>query len=133
MVANPLKVPKEIYALAASVHNANDLLPPLDYHSAVILMAHDLQRDSANLKAALASEAGYIGILGPKKRSDKMLDKLATNEDTMRLKHIFAPVGLDTGATSPEEIAVAMIAEIRAYYSGRVGGFLRDRQGPIND
>ncbi|MDG2450300.1 MAG: XdhC family protein, partial [Saprospiraceae bacterium] len=46
---------------------------------------------------------------------------------------IHAPIGLDTGATSPEEIAIAMVAEIRAFYSQRDGGFLRDRSETIHE
>lgn len=134
LVANPLQVEKDVYELAASVQHPDKELPALDHYSAIVLMAHDLVRDTANLKKALASAAGYIGILGPKKRSDQMLAAMKEESiQTYTADRIFAPVGLDTGATSPEEIAIAIVAEIRAFYSRREGGFLRHRPLPIND
>ena len=54
-------------------------------------------------------------------------------ESRTRSTGLFGPVGLDIGSETPEEIALALAAEIRAVLSGRSGGFLRDRPGPLHD
>lgn len=103
-----------------------------DNHTVALLMSHDYATDKIHLLNCLNEEQlNYIGILGPRKRTDKMLKELSVSEDQQ--KRIFSPIGLDTGAGSPEEIAVAIAAEIRTYFSGRKGGHLRERTLPIND
>ncbi len=105
---------------------------PVDDFTAVVLLAHDYSTDLENLKKSLAARAPYIGVLGPKKRWLKMTQTLETQPDLMEESGLFAPVGLDIGANTPEEIAMSIIAEIIAFFSGRAGGFLRDRAEPIH-
>ena len=106
-----------------------------DDFTAFILMAHDLNTDKTNLKTALKSKVKYIGMLGPKKRRIRIIEELEqegfgiSKEDKNR---IFNPVGLDIGATTPEEIAISAIAEITAFFNHRAGESLRYRKGPIN-
>ncbi|MBV8887911.1 MAG: XdhC family protein, partial [Chroococcidiopsidaceae cyanobacterium CP_BM_RX_35] len=50
-----------------------------------------------------------------------------------QLQRLFAPVGLDIGADTPEAIALAIVAEIQAVLANRCGGLLKDRKGPIHD
>ncbi len=81
--------------------------------SAVVTLTHDPKIDDPALQAALASPAYYIGALGSRKTHQKRLKRLEDQglkpED---LKRIHGPVGLDLGGTSPEEIALAIMAEI---------------------
>jgi len=133
VVSNPIKIGKELHHVADQILNQKKEFPGMDFHSAVLLMAHDYNTDKENLTQALGSLAPYIGILGPKKRSGKMIAELAAAGIKLDDQRVFAPVGLDTGATSPEEIAVSILAEIRTFYSKRSGGFLKKRQLPIND
>jgi len=82
----------------------------------------------------LPSPAAYIGMLGPRKRADKIFDAMAAEgylvgeEDRRR---IYAPAGLDIGAATPEEIALSILAEVRSHFSGRNGASLRSREGSI--
>ncbi|HEX2972930.1 MAG TPA: XdhC family protein, partial [Tepidisphaeraceae bacterium] len=82
------------------------------------------------------SSLRYIGILGSRERTGQLLVGLAQEGVGITERHlqrVFGPVGLDIGADTPEEIALSIVAEIKASLSGRQGGFLRDRQTPIHD
>jgi xanthine dehydrogenase accessory factor len=109
----------------------------IDKNSAVILMAHSLITDKNNLAQVVFSNAKYIGLLGPKSRSVRIFEELTAEKQlifTDELKtRIFAPVGLDLGATNPEAIALSIVAEIKMVFSGRSGQSLRDRITPINE
>jgi xanthine dehydrogenase accessory factor len=108
----------------------------IDARTAVVLMTHNYAHDLELLRFLLPSPAPYVGLLGPKARTDRLLADLAASghapapHETERLH---APVGIDIGAEAPEEIALAILAEIRAVLAGRRGGKLRDRAGAIHD
>jgi xanthine/CO dehydrogenase XdhC/CoxF family maturation factor len=100
-----------------------------------LLMSHNYSHDLALLRFLLASPAHYIGVMGPRKRTERMLSEL--NEDTYRLEEsdlarLYSPVGLDIGANTSAEIAVSIIAEMRAMLDARRGGLLRERRGSIH-
>jgi xanthine/CO dehydrogenase XdhC/CoxF family maturation factor len=104
-------------------------------NTACVLMSHNYEYDRDVLKKLLTSEAPYIGILGPRKRFDKMKDEfeqegLILNSDD--LLKIHSPIGLDIGAEAPDEIAISIVAEIQSKFSHRSGGFLKYRNGPIH-
>jgi xanthine/CO dehydrogenase XdhC/CoxF family maturation factor len=109
-------------------------LPAIDAYTAVLLMSHDYRTDMENLKKVLPSAASYIGMLGPRKRADKIFDAMAAEGYLMGeadRRRIYAPAGLDIGAATPEEIALSILAEIRSHFSGRNGAPLRLREGSI--
>lgn len=133
--ANPHKLSRAIFQQADEV-KPKEAPVEIDDYTACILMAHDYKTDLDNLRRLLSTAAPYIGMLGPRKRTDKMLDELATEGITLSERdheRLHSPVGLDIGALSPEEIALSVLAEIRAYFSGREGGFLKLRQGTIHE
>lgn len=132
IVANPLKVSKQIFDLADKVINSSKTPIQPDDYSVALLMSHDYKTDIENLIKLQSHDLKYIGLLGPKTRKEKMLIQLKEESINVRQDNIFGPMGLDTGATSPEEIAVSIIAEIRACFAGRHGGKLRDRQTSIH-
>ncbi len=104
--------------------------------AAAVVMTHNYPQDVQWLSWLLSSPAAYIGMLGPRARTGRIVQELQSQGlriDPERMARIFGPVGLDIGAGSPEEIAVSILAEIRAVLSRRPGGFLRQREGPIND
>jgi xanthine dehydrogenase accessory factor len=111
------------------VNKRNPQQPVIDDYTAVLLMSHDYNTDKANLELVLPSAAGYIGILGPHKRADKLFSELAVGED--QRARIYAPAGLDIGAATPEEIALSILAEVRSHFARRKGCSLRYREGSI--
>ncbi len=85
----------------------------LSAFDSAIIMSHQFEHDQRYLQTLLASELKYIGLLGPTKRRDKLLE----NCDSHFSQHhgrVFGPIGLDIGSDSPETIALAIIAEIQA-------------------
>ena len=108
----------------------------IDEYTAVILMSHDYKTDKINLSKALLTNTPYIGLLGPKVRAEKIFSEMEDKDKPLseeNRQRIYAPAGLDIGALSPEEIALSLIAEIRAVFSKRDGGFLRLRQDTIHE
>ena len=103
-----------------------------DARTAVVLMTHNYLHDRALLEQLLPSPVRYLGVLGPKRRTERLLSEMppGTAGDGA-LSRLHSPVGLDIGADTPETIALSVIAGIQAVAAGRSGGFLRDRSGPI--
>lgn len=84
-----------------------------DARSAVVTLSHDPKLDDPALRAALASDAFYIGCLGSRRTHGKRLERLAAaGFDDGSLARLHGPVGLDIGASSPAEIATAILAEM---------------------
>lgn len=107
-----------------------------DDRTAGVIMTHNYQRDRFVLPALLASNAFYVGALGPKRRTEQLLEEIAAEGKTFtedRLARLFAPAGLDMGADTPEGIALSIIGEIQSVLRSRNGGHLRNRQGSIYD
>ena len=110
--------------------------PGLDSRTAAILMAHDYKTDISNLKELIKSPAPYIGSLGPRKRFEKMLKELRAEGivfSEQEMSRIYAPCGLEIGANTPEEIATSIFSEILGAFSGKPGGMLREKSGPIHE
>ena len=103
--------------------------------SLVLVMNHHLERDRESLRFSLESNAGYIGVLGPRSRYDRLLSGLSRQgyvPDPTRLHVVRSPVGLSLGAETPSEIAVAVLAEIVALRRGFDGGFLSGSVGSLH-
>jgi xanthine dehydrogenase accessory factor len=94
-----------------------------------LLMSHNYAQDLALLRFLLASPARYIGVMGPRKRTERMLRELDAAAGMVRLH---SPAGLDIGANGPDEIALSIVAEMRAVLNGRRGRMLRERRGSIH-
>jgi xanthine dehydrogenase accessory factor len=102
-----------------------------------LLMSHNYSHDLELLKFLLTSPARYIGVMGPRKRTERMLSELAADDIAIRLEEfdtarLYSPAGLDIGANAPAEIALSIVAEMRAVLDGRCGGMLRERRGSIH-
>jgi len=107
----------------------------IDGQTAAVLMTHNYNYDLAALEQVLKTNCKYIGILGPKKRLDRMFNDLSDRDVTVggeKIKGIYAPVGLDIGAETSEEIALAVASEIKAVFSRRDGLSLRERTTEIH-
>ncbi|WP_192820414.1 XdhC family protein [Rufibacter sp. LB8] len=108
---------------------------PLDNRTAVLLMTHNYNYDLAMLRELLPLEIPYIGVLGPKKKLDRLLTELQETglEITQEMQQkLFGPTGLELGAETSEEIALSVLAEIKAVLAQAKGGFLREKNAPIH-
>ena len=120
-----------VVAAADEAFSRIDLTP----QSVLVIMTHHYPEDRALLRDGLRSTAPYIGLLGPRDRADRMLDELQAMGkpfSTSQLARLHAPVGLDIGAEGPEQVALAVVAEIVASTRNRPAGFLRERVGSIH-
>jgi xanthine/CO dehydrogenase XdhC/CoxF family maturation factor len=99
---------------------------PRDRQTYVVLKNHSLERDTAWIRRFIATDVPYIGVLGPRVRTQKILAKLgvADGPDSAR---VFGPVGLDVGADGPEQVGLSIVAELLAVHSGRKPQHLRER------
>jgi xanthine dehydrogenase accessory factor len=96
-----------------------------DADTAVVLIAHDYKIDLPVLRHVLQQDAGYVGVLGSRRRGGALLDFLrAEGIPPDCLARVRVPVGLDIGAESPAEVALSVLAEILAVRGGRAGGAL---------
>ncbi|PAW65967.1 MAG: hypothetical protein B9S34_09285 [Opitutia bacterium Tous-C1TDCM] len=106
-----------------------------DAGTLAVVMTHHYVHDGPILRDLLAGPAAYVGLLGPKKRAEKILADLAAAgaEITPAQRgRLHAPVGLDLGADAPEQVALAMLAEMQAFLAGRDARPLRERTRPIH-
>ena len=104
--------------------------------TAAVLMSHNFNYDREVMEKLLTTDVPYIGMLGPRKRFDKMQDEFKKDGlhfSAASLGRVHAPIGLDLGAETPDEIALAIIAEIKAYFTKGAGGFLKNKSGPIHE
>jgi xanthine dehydrogenase accessory factor len=86
---------------------------PLDAFTAVAALTHDPKIDDPALKAALEADCFYIGALGSRKTHERRVERLTgMGFAPFAMERIHAPIGLSIGAASPQEIAVAVLAEI---------------------
>jgi xanthine dehydrogenase accessory factor len=135
--------PRERWATSERVPSADEIavewpddalarLQP-DDGTAVVVLAHQDQIDLPALQTALGGDAFFVGAIGSRRtqgrRREALLELGIDESDVDRIR---GPVGLDVGAQTPAETAVAIMAEILAVRAGRAGGPLRERDGRIH-
>ena len=104
-----------------------------DHQTAVVVLTHDDKFDEPALKAALESEAFYVGALGSRRTTTRRRERLLeAGVAEAELDRIMGPCGLDIGADTQEETALAIMAEILAVRAGRGGGPLKDSKQRIH-
>ena len=105
----------------------------VDTRTVICVLTHDPKFDVPVLKASLATPAGYIGAMGSRRthnnRTARLKEEGVSEEELARIS---SPIGLDIGARTPEETAVAIAGEIIALRTGHSGGRLSERSGPIH-
>jgi xanthine/CO dehydrogenase XdhC/CoxF family maturation factor len=94
-------------------------------------MTHHFADDTDYLRTLLRSSARYIGVLGPRQRTERILGILR-GEGAVDESRIFGPVGLDIGTDGAEQVALSVVAEMLAVRSGRRPQSLRERRAPIH-
>jgi xanthine/CO dehydrogenase XdhC/CoxF family maturation factor len=108
-----------------------DLACHVDSRTAAIVKSHNYGRDFAALCQLLKLDLPYVGLLGPRKRRDQLLNAVL-DEGIAIDAEVFAPAGLDLGAETPEELALALVSEIQATFAGATAASLRNRKAPIH-
>jgi len=93
-----------------------------------VTMTHSYEADREWLRRLLRTGVPYIGVLGPRVRTQKLLAELGAAD----CERIFGPVGLDLGGEGPEQVALSIAAELLAFWSRRSPRPLREREGPIH-
>jgi len=109
--------------------------PAIPGGAAAVIMTHNFNNDVALAGRLFRSPAAFVGLLGPRAKSDLLLARLAEegiSPTKDQIARLHSPVGLDIGAETPEEIALAIISEIQAVLHDRPGTPLRLRDGPIH-
>ena len=133
------------YASAARFPDADRVLvcTPKDVCSNVtfthetlaLVMTHNYLRDRDLLELLLPSPSRYVGLLGPRKRTDQLIADLqekGVQPSVEQLARLYAPVGLDIGSEGPAEVALSILAEMQAVITHHRGGHLRERKRPIH-
>jgi xanthine dehydrogenase accessory factor len=104
---------------------------PLDGDCYAVVMNHNFADDQAYVRALVRSPVAYVGMLGPRQRTERILHNLAA-EGPFDEGRVYGPVGLDIGTDGAEQVALAVIAEILAVRSGRRVRSLRERRVAIH-
>jgi xanthine dehydrogenase accessory factor len=100
---------------------------------AVCILTHDNKFDVPAVKGALATDVGYIGVMGSRTTHAKRMQRLLeAGVDPDELARLMSPIGLDLGARTPEETAISICAEIIASRTGKTAPSLKDSEGPIH-
>jgi xanthine dehydrogenase accessory factor len=117
---------REPNSLAASV--------PLDRFAAAVSMAHAASHDRAYVHALLdVPTLRYLGVLGPRRRTLELLGGAPVAVAGALPPNVYAPIGLDLAAETPDEIALSIVSEIASVLAGRPPVSLRERGGPIHE
>ena len=123
---------------AQTIASAEELVGRVDpgADALVVVMTHHYVHDRPILRDLLSRPLAYVGLLGPRKRAEKILSDLGAAGLSISPKQraqLHAPVGLDLGADAPEQVALSIIAEMQAVLSGRNARPLRERTRPIHE
>jgi xanthine dehydrogenase accessory factor len=125
------RFPRAHAVVAAKAREVSEKVA-LSPHTMAVMMTHSLPQDRELLARLLPQPLRYLGVLGPRSRTDRLLAELSPAPTPAQLEKLHAPVGLDIGGEGADEIALSIVAELRAVLAEREGGKLRERQAPIN-
>lgn len=114
-----------------TVELAHELPSGWDEWTAAIVKSHNYGRDFAALQTLLPLDLRYVGLIGPRRRRNQLLSDLLELGVTINAG-FFAPAGLDLGAETPEEIALAIVSEVQRVFAGASGESLRERKVSIH-
>jgi xanthine/CO dehydrogenase XdhC/CoxF family maturation factor len=95
---------------------------PLDERDALVLCDHDTPDMEVLLRRALDGKAGYVAMMGSRRRAERVFSMLAESVSAEALSRLRVPAGLNIGGKAPGEIALSVVAEIIAVSHGRDGG-----------
>lgn len=113
------------------IHAISELHKEPDERTAVVVATHNFGRDCAALRYLLPLGLRYVGLIGPRRRRDEILIDVIDSGAELR-SELFAPAGLNVAADTPQEIALAIAAEIQTVFAGGTAEHLRDRKVAIH-
>jgi xanthine/CO dehydrogenase XdhC/CoxF family maturation factor len=113
------------------IADPNSLVHEADDWTAAIVKSHNYGRDFVALMKLLPLGLRYVGLIGPRKRRDQLINELLELGVTINAG-FFAPAGIDISAETPQEIALSIIAEIQRVFGKGTGESLRERKMPIH-
>lgn len=119
-VALRLAQPRDVVAACA-----------VDHNTFAVVMTHHYADDGSYLESLRVSPVRYIGMLGPRQRTERMLAR-ASDPTAAEDRRVHAPAGLDIGTDGAEQVALSILAEVMAVHAGRPARPLRDRRVPIH-
>lgn len=124
------RFPADVATVEASPTQICDRVT-IDAQTFAVVMTHNYADDREYVRALLETPAAYIGVLGPRQRTERIIGELNTMKPVNTSK-LYGPVGLDIGTDGAEQVALSVIGEILAVRSGRRPMSLRDRRSPIH-
>ncbi len=98
---------------------------PVGPRTYAVVMSHSFAHDREWARHLLAAGAPHVGLLGPRARTEEILRQIGAEGD----ERVFGPVGLDLGAEGPEQVALAVVAELLAAHTAREPAHLRQKRG----
>jgi xanthine dehydrogenase accessory factor len=132
--ATPSRFPEAEEVVPAWPEEAFARIGGIDRATYVAVLTHDPKLDDAALSVALRSGAPFVGAMGSRRAQARRRERLlAKGLEEEILDRLAAPIGLDLGATGPDETALSIMAEVVAVRNGREGGRLSQREGRIHE
>jgi xanthine dehydrogenase accessory factor len=116
---------------AIVIQAISELHEELDERTAVVVATHNFGRDCAALRYLLPLGLRYVGLVGPRRRRDEILIDVIDSGAELH-SELFAPAGLNVAAETPQQIALAITAEIQTVFAGGTAEHLRERKAPIH-
>jgi xanthine dehydrogenase accessory factor len=112
----------ERFPQAARVMGIEEALAEIGAEDAAVLMTHSYEQDKVILRALLGRQLRYLGVLGPRARTERLVESLAPElriSVQSAMARLHSPVGLDLGGHAPATIALSIAAELQAVFAGR--------------
>jgi xanthine/CO dehydrogenase XdhC/CoxF family maturation factor len=130
--ARPERLPGASQVIVAPIHEPFNLSSAVD-GAAVVIMTHSYRQDRHWLENVLQCSPAYVGQLGPRERTERLLDEMGASARTPEVVPGFHyPIGLDLGGDTPASVALAIVGEITACLNERSGGMLKYRKTAIH-
>jgi xanthine/CO dehydrogenase XdhC/CoxF family maturation factor len=130
--ARPERFPGASHVIVAPINEPFNLSSAVD-GAAVVIMTHSYRQDRYWLENVLQCSPAYVGQLGPRERTERLLDEMGASVRSPEVvPGLHYPIGLDLGGDTPASVALAIVGEIAAYLNERSGGMLKYRKTTIH-
>ncbi|OOG73680.1 XdhC family protein [Algoriphagus sp. A40] len=130
-LATPARFPSAKHIIQGAAEDVVEKLET-DLNTVALLMTHNFEYEAIVLEKLLNCMIPYIGILGPKRKTEKLIQRLEIKGLKVWTDNIYAPIGIEIGAETSEEIALSILSEIKAVLNKKQPIFLREKVGPIH-